>query len=168
MLYYAKMEQTTEIDRQIAETPNENKTKSVSFDEIYREIGEFGLYQILVGLSSGLAFAFGSFSILNFIFGAAIPNYRYEIFKRSLHFEFIVIKIFVVGVSLQIVNNLIQIISIQSGENMQFPTKMINQNAVQGISTLALRIMERAALRISTNLLHYRAAAILSKTMKIA
>lgn len=68
------MEQTTEI--------NETKHKSVSFDEIYNEIGEFGLYQILVGLSSGLAFAFGSFSILNFIFGASIPDHRCEWFKN--------------------------------------------------------------------------------------
>lgn len=73
------MEQTVEIER-----TNENKAKSVPFDDIFKEIGEFGFYQILVSLSSGLAFAFGSFSILNFIFGAAIPDHWYKTFKKCV------------------------------------------------------------------------------------
>lgn len=54
--------------------------KTLDFDEILNEIGEFGRFQILVGISIGLVSAFSSFFVLNFVFSAAIPEHRYNFF----------------------------------------------------------------------------------------
>lgn len=51
--------------------------KPLDFDKILRfEIGEYGLYQLLVGISTGLCAAFGTIIIMNFVFGVAIPDHR--------------------------------------------------------------------------------------------
>lgn len=64
-----------------------------AYDDILREIGEFGAYQILAGLTVGFAFAFGSLVTMNFLFGADALEHRYSIsitFMRNLsadHYE---------------------------------------------------------------------------------
>lgn len=50
---------------------------TVDFDKILEfEIGEFGTYQILSGITIGLVSAFGSYITLNFMFSAFIPEHR--------------------------------------------------------------------------------------------
>lgn len=49
----------------------------ITLEEIFSEIGAFGPYQIAAGLSTGFVMAFGSFIVLNFIFGADIPEHRW-------------------------------------------------------------------------------------------
>lgn len=51
-------------------------TKPPVYEEILHEIGEFGLNQILVGVTVGFAFAFGSFITMNFLFGADSTEHR--------------------------------------------------------------------------------------------
>lgn len=55
---------------------SETVKKPPTFDEILEETGEFGLNQILVALTAGFAFAFGSFITMNFLFGADITEHR--------------------------------------------------------------------------------------------
>lgn len=74
-----EVEQWTEVDlttSNVAATDIHVVDKCLSIDQIYTQIGEFGLYQLCVGLSNGLAFGFGSFVILNFVFSAAVPDHR--------------------------------------------------------------------------------------------
>lgn len=47
-----------------------------AYDDVLREIGEFGLYQLLVGLIVGFVFAYGSFITMNFIFAVDIIEHR--------------------------------------------------------------------------------------------
>lgn len=56
----------------------ENREKPLDFDTILNEVGGVGLYQILVGIFSGLFAAYGSFIIMNFVFTAAVPDHRYN------------------------------------------------------------------------------------------
>lgn len=61
--------------------PSANEAKCreiITLDRIYSEIGEFGLYHKLHGLIMGITFAFGSITILIFLFGSAIPDHRYS------------------------------------------------------------------------------------------
>lgn len=52
--------------------------KPLDFDKILRfDIGEYGPFQLLVGVSTGLCAAFGTIIIMNFVFGATIPEHRY-------------------------------------------------------------------------------------------
>lgn len=60
---------------------NEKKTTvevkaPLTYDDILREIGEFGLYQILVGLTVGFVFAYGTFGSQNFVFSADTIEHR--------------------------------------------------------------------------------------------
>lgn len=57
-------------------TKNNEKEAPPAYEDILRETGEFGLYQILVSLIVGFAFAYGSFVTLNFLFGADIVEHR--------------------------------------------------------------------------------------------
>lgn len=50
----------------------------LSSSRIIDEIGGFGLYQILVGISTGIALTLTSFTTLNFIFATSIPDHRYR------------------------------------------------------------------------------------------
>lgn len=70
------MTHTNSIEVPQARKNNEKEQKSPAYEDILREIGEFGLYQILVSLIVGYVFAFGSFVTLNFIFGANIVDHR--------------------------------------------------------------------------------------------
>lgn len=65
---------TTRQEKRISE----NAETELSSSRIVEEIGGFGLYQILVGLSTGIALALTSFTTLNFIFAASIPDHRYK------------------------------------------------------------------------------------------
>lgn len=57
--------------------PNFDKShETISFDRIYNEIGEFGLYLKITGVVMGFWFAYGTFPAVNFLFGAAIPDHR--------------------------------------------------------------------------------------------
>lgn len=65
-----------------------NSGKPLDFEKILKnEIGEFGPYQILVAVTTGIFAAYGSFVIFNFVYGAAIPDHRYSKFDISLHFS---------------------------------------------------------------------------------
>lgn len=56
---------------------NETTYKPLDFDKILKfEIGEWGLYQILAGISIGLVSAFSSYVTMNFMFAASIPEHR--------------------------------------------------------------------------------------------
>lgn len=50
----------------------------IAYDDILREIGEFGAYQMLVGLTVGFVFAYGSFVTMNFVFSADTTEHRYD------------------------------------------------------------------------------------------
>lgn len=56
---------------------SENAKTALSSSRIIEEIGEFGLYQIFVGLSTGIALTLTSLTTLNFLFAASIPDHRY-------------------------------------------------------------------------------------------
>lgn len=59
------------------ELNNENAGKAFDFEKILRfEIGEFGPFQILVALSMGMISGYGGSLVLNFVFGAAVPDHR--------------------------------------------------------------------------------------------
>lgn len=56
---------------------SENSKTVLSSSRIIEEIGGFGLYQIFVGLSTGAALTLTSFTAMNFLFAASIPDHRY-------------------------------------------------------------------------------------------
>lgn len=58
------------------EAVNKHSEDALSSDHIFKEIGEFGIFQILVGFASGAALILASLTIYNFIFAADIPEYR--------------------------------------------------------------------------------------------
>lgn len=61
----------------IATTEADSDDSNLTCDRILDEIGGFGRYQILVGFATGVALLLSSFSLLNFIFAAGIPEHRY-------------------------------------------------------------------------------------------
>lgn len=63
--------------RSMIEKPNEFIEFPLSCNRILREIGEFGLYQILVGLTTGAALCFSGFSAFSFIFASNVPPHRF-------------------------------------------------------------------------------------------
>lgn len=70
------MKHSVQVEQSDTKLYNDQNKKSPTFEHIYNEIGEFGLYQILVVLSTGFVFFFGSFVTLNFIFGIGVPDHR--------------------------------------------------------------------------------------------
>lgn len=65
----------------IVQSPNESNTSekddaSPPYHEILHDIGEFGPYQVLVGLTVGFVFAYGSMVTMNFIFAVDIVEHR--------------------------------------------------------------------------------------------
>lgn len=78
------MKQSVQVDQSDTELNNGQNKKLSTFDHIYNEIGEFGLYQILVVLSTGFVYLFGSFVTLNFIFGIEVPEHRCVRFCSAL------------------------------------------------------------------------------------
>lgn len=72
------MEQTTNgIQSNDGRNNDDGAEKTVSFEQILKEIGECGRYQISVVIASGLVLAFGSFTIMNFVFSSFVPEHRY-------------------------------------------------------------------------------------------
>lgn len=59
-----------------AENPGKKVRAPPTYDELLLEIGQFGLYQILVGLIVGFVFTVGSMVTMNFIFGVDITEHR--------------------------------------------------------------------------------------------
>lgn len=57
------------------EQPNEF-TEPLSCDRMLQEIGEFGLYQILVALTTGTALCITGFTAFNFIYASNVPPHR--------------------------------------------------------------------------------------------
>lgn len=55
---------------------NKSADDTLSCARIFNEIGGFGPFQILVGISTGLALIMGSFTTFNFIFASIIPEHR--------------------------------------------------------------------------------------------
>lgn len=85
---YHKNEENVEKDEnlepsaELLTSPEAENTKvdekPLDFDKILRfDIGEYGPFQLLVGVSTGLCAAFGTIIIMNFVFGATIPEHRY-------------------------------------------------------------------------------------------
>lgn len=74
------MEQTAHVV-ELASDDDKNCPKPLDVDTILNEIGDSGPYQIFVSISAGLFSTYGSFVILNFVFGAAIPDHRYGKFR---------------------------------------------------------------------------------------
>lgn len=67
------------IGAQMIEKRNGEEAKTpLAYDDILREIGEFGAYQLLVGLTVGFVFAYGSFVTMNFVFSADTTEHRYD------------------------------------------------------------------------------------------
>lgn len=58
------------------ESKYKNTKNALSFDEISQEIGEFGLYQILVGALTGIVLLLSSSALFNFVFTSEIPAHR--------------------------------------------------------------------------------------------
>lgn len=50
--------------------------KCLSSTGILEEIGEFGLYQIIIGISIGAAMILTSCAMFDFVFASAIPEHR--------------------------------------------------------------------------------------------
>lgn len=57
------------------EQPNE-QIEPLSCDRMFQEIGEFGLYQILVALTTGAALCITGFTAFNFIYASNVPPHR--------------------------------------------------------------------------------------------
>lgn len=62
--------------------PSENKHGNKSenalvFDDILKEIGEFGLYQLVTGILIGIVLLFTTFALFNFVFSSEIPDHRF-------------------------------------------------------------------------------------------
>lgn len=66
---------------EVIELPESDQTadcsgKPLNFDDILKEIGEFGRYQKLIAVLISIVSAFGTFIILSFVFSSAIPEHR--------------------------------------------------------------------------------------------
>lgn len=48
----------------------------LSFDKILKEIGEFGLYQVINSVLTCIALIFATFALFNFVFSAGDPEHR--------------------------------------------------------------------------------------------
>lgn len=48
----------------------------LSCNRIFTEIGEFGLYQILVGIATGIALFITGLATYNFVFTSVVPDHR--------------------------------------------------------------------------------------------
>lgn len=71
------MKELNQVKMSDGELIDEKPENPIDFDTILNEIGEWGRYQILSSISAGIISAYGSFLILNFVFGAVIPDHRY-------------------------------------------------------------------------------------------
>lgn len=72
-----KLEQLKEVDLfSDGGTSSKKVEPSPTYDEILHEIGDFGVYQILVAVYVGFALACGSFVTMNFVFAADITEHR--------------------------------------------------------------------------------------------
>lgn len=60
-----------------AKEPTEFLEIPLARDRILEEIGQFGLYQILVGITTGIALCITGFATFNFIFATTIPEHRF-------------------------------------------------------------------------------------------
>lgn len=49
---------------------------SLSSDRLLKEVGEFGLYQLLVGATTGAALVITALAAFNFVFVAVVPEHR--------------------------------------------------------------------------------------------
>lgn len=76
MINLCKMGQSKEENKSTDKETENRVNKETIIDRIFNEIGGFGLFQIFVGLSTGIALLFGSFTTFNFIFASVIPEHR--------------------------------------------------------------------------------------------
>lgn len=58
------------------ETKTRNSKNELTLDRILSEIGGFGLYQIIIGIVTGVALVISSYDMFNFVFASAIPEHR--------------------------------------------------------------------------------------------
>lgn len=54
----------------------EGGRSDLTSDRILSEIGGFGLYQMLIGIASGVAILLSSIDIYSFVFASVIPEHR--------------------------------------------------------------------------------------------
>lgn len=59
-----------------AENTTKNSESPLSCNRIFTEIGEFGLYQILIGIATGAALFITGLATYNFVFTSVIPDHR--------------------------------------------------------------------------------------------
>lgn len=57
--------------------PAKSSRNALAIDEILKEIGEFGLYQFLIGILIGIVLLFTTFALFNFVFSSEIPDHRF-------------------------------------------------------------------------------------------
>lgn len=69
---------TDKSEKGQVQTNNGQCDNLVSCEQVFKEIGAFGLYQILVGIASGLALIISALATFNFVFAAAIPDHRFQ------------------------------------------------------------------------------------------
>lgn len=76
----AKTEAThnTTTSANIAKANIEGGRSDLTSDRILSEIGGFGLYQMLIGIASGVAILLSSIDIYTFVFASVIPEHRYK------------------------------------------------------------------------------------------
>lgn len=58
----------------------ESKENDLTCERILNEVGGFGLYQIIIGIATGLALVVSSYDMFNFVFASAIPKHRYPVY----------------------------------------------------------------------------------------
>lgn len=64
------------------EKPSAEFELPLSCNRIFEEIGEFGLYQILVGIATGVALYITGLATYNFVFTSVVPEHRLVIYER--------------------------------------------------------------------------------------
>lgn len=143
---------TTRQEKRISE----NAETELSSSRIVEEIGGFGLYQILVGLSTGIALALTSFTTLNFIFAASIPDHRYK-FHICIKAALKSLKSLpsdvvgrIVGVGFLSVTLFSRIHSMRSGPSMQFLIWIMFQMPAHVISIFHYLVVAKAMKKHAT------------------
>lgn len=75
------------VDVSEDELENDN-TIPLDFERILKfDVGEFGPYQIFIGIIMGLISAFASFMVLHFLFISAVPEHRYVVNGATFWFK---------------------------------------------------------------------------------
>lgn len=78
------MKSPPEVSKSTAnKLPRKDADNALAFDDILKEIGEFGLYQLLTGILIGIVLLFTTFALFNFVFSSDIPHHRFVELLRN-------------------------------------------------------------------------------------